>query len=183
MPFRRRTERFGVVDDYVVAVGLAGEVAPDDARFEPAGGNDFLLQVAQDGAVFLLDQAGVVLLRGGLELPLVFEERGLVDVGKDLAKIEVLLHANAVERRLRDVGSGGDGGTALCGDFTPAIAGGSGTHPRGASKLFYLAPFGEAGFAAAVGRYQVFHDVQAVEGVAGVEDAGGVLAAQVVLDV
>ena len=99
-----------VVDDGVVAVALRPEVAVDDLRLEPAGSDHFLFQILQDGAILRLDQTPVILLRGGLELPLILEQRGVVDVLEDLPQIEVvrLEHAHSPERRLRNVRRSGN---------------------------------------------------------------------------
>ncbi len=138
-----------------------------------------MLQLPQNRPILLLDQARVVRLRRRLELPLVLEQRRLIDVAEDFAEIEVLLHAHAVERRLRNLDHLSDSsgahrhGLALVGS-------------RGGSflrELLHRAPFGEALFALPVGGAQVLHQVQAGEGVIGVEHGRGVLAPQVVFHV
>src|SRR5271166_694445 len=117
LPRKRESERFcwnrvtlfpsfgQVVDDDVVAFTLRAKVAVNDLGLQPSAGNGLFFQVFQDGPVLGLDQTRVIFLRGSLELPLVFEQRRLIDVLEDLAQVEVsgLQYACAPEWRLRDV--------------------------------------------------------------------------------
>ena len=82
----------GVVDDQVVVVGLAGEVAVDDLRREELVARRPLAPDPELGLGLTLDE-GVVLglaQRAAAVLPLADEERLLVDVAEDLAEIELL---------------------------------------------------------------------------------------------
>ena len=131
------------------------------------------------GRYLVFDQPPIVFLRRGLQLPLVLEQRGLVDVLEDFAQIEVLRlqHAHAPERRLRNVRRRRNldvrRGRAV------AVAAGD---SRARELLHHLA-FGDALLARAIRRRQVFHDVQPGKGIVGIEDAAGVFAAQIVFHV
>src|ERR1051326_8687873 len=82
IPTVTRTIRF--VNDDVVPFRLARPIPVNDARLEPRVAQHLGLEFLQDRAKLLLDELRILLLRRRLELPLVLEERGLVDVRKYL---------------------------------------------------------------------------------------------------
>ena len=173
---------FWIVDDDVVAFALRGKVAVDGFGFEPVLAFDLGGELVKDGAEFFVDEAKVVGGGGGLELPLIFEEGGLVDEGVEGIEVEVFADADAEEGRLGDVVDVGDDGRALGGD------GGErgevvGDGARAGEGLDGGA-FGEAGlFDGGVFVGEIGHDVEAGEGVFGVEDGAFVLAAEIIFDI
>lgn len=83
---------FGVVDDEVVAVGVAGEVAVDDGGLEDVLVAAGLLEAFEEGRDLLVELAFVVGVAHGalLELPLASEECDGVDEGIDEIEADVL---------------------------------------------------------------------------------------------
>ena len=100
---------FGIEDDQVIAVAQAGIEADDGLGLEPARCFYFFLKVEQDGAVFFIDQAQIIALRSGFELPLILEERGFVEIGKDLFELVMLADACAPEGGLGNLHEALDG--------------------------------------------------------------------------
>src|ERR1019366_2273314 len=92
-----------VVDYYVIAVALCWKISVDYSRLEPAGRYHILFQLLLNRTVLFLYQPGVIFLRRRLELPLVFEEGGVVDVLEKLAQVVIFHHAHAPERRLGNI--------------------------------------------------------------------------------
>ena len=75
----------------IVAVGVDGEVAPHDGRHQPPVGLGLVELGAQRGADALLELGvGLAERLVGPELPLVAEQRGLVDVARDLVERDAL---------------------------------------------------------------------------------------------
>ena len=100
--------RAGLVgpDHEVVAVAVGGEVAVDDLGHEQAGGlclRELLAQLWPDPVL----EVFVALALLGAELPLVAEQRRLVDEGGDVVERDALHHAAAEERRREDGVVGG----------------------------------------------------------------------------
>src|SRR5208337_52468 len=59
---------------YVVSIALRGKISVHYFRLEPTGGYHILFQLLLDRTVLLFNQARVIFLRRGLQLPLVLEE-------------------------------------------------------------------------------------------------------------
>ena len=105
--------RAGLVgpDHEVVAVAVGGEVAVDDLRDEQAARlrlGQLLAQRRPDARLELV----VVLAVLGAELPLVAEQRRLVDEAGDVVDGDALHHLGAEERGLEHLVVGGDLGGA-----------------------------------------------------------------------
>src|SRR5204863_1045920 len=96
-------------DDEVVPVGIDREVTPTHRGDEPAFRLRFVELRAQDRPDPLLE-FGVVLLDRliGPELPLVAEQRGLVEEGCDVVERDALRDAWPEEWRLEDLDVGRD---------------------------------------------------------------------------
>ncbi len=62
-----------VVNDDIIAFALCSEVSIHNFGFEPAGRDHLFFKILQDRPVLGLDQAAVIFLRGGLQLPLILE--------------------------------------------------------------------------------------------------------------
>ena len=130
------------------------------------------------GRNFCFDQAEVVFLRRGLQLPLVLEQRSFVDEREEFPQVEIFAHLHTPEWRGGDIRRIFYDRASLrehrAGFFVDC--GGLGVLLDGASFL-------QAGLLLAIRGGQVFHDVQAGEGVIGVEDRVRVFAAQVVFHI
>src|SRR5579862_5864318 len=170
LPLRR------LVHDDIIAVALGREVSVHDGRCEEARLEYFVFQLTQDGAELFVHEPQVIRLRCRLQLPLVLEQRSLVDITEKLAQVIILLDAHPPKRRCGDIRSVGDNSAALrkyrAGLFVDG--GGFRIFLYGASLLNTL-------LACAVRSRKVFHDVKTGEGVVGIEHAVGVLAPQIVL--
>ena len=168
----------GLVHDDVIALALRGKISVNDFRLEHSAGNHFFFQLLLDGTEFLFHQAQVILLRRGLQLPLVLEQRGFVDERKQFPQVEILAHPHAPERR--------DGNIRRIFHHRASLRehrSGFFIDRGGLGVLLDRAPFLQAGLLLAVRRGQVFHDVQAGKGVVGIEHGIRVFPPQIVFHV
>src|SRR6267378_992495 len=67
-------------------------------------GENLFFQLFLDGTVFFLDQARVIFLSCGLQLPLILEQGGVVDVLKKFTQVVVFFYSDAPEGWSWDVG-------------------------------------------------------------------------------
>ena len=152
----RAAARFRLIYDHIISVGLRRKISVHNLGLEPSTGNDFFLEPLLNGTKLLLHQPQIILLRGCLQLPLVLEQRRVVDVLKDLAQIEIFLHAHAPEWWPRNIWCIAYHGTAL-GEYRTSLL----IHCRGFGVLLHRAPLLQPCIALSVGRRQILHDVQA----------------------
>src|SRR5439155_26295083 len=77
------------------------EIPIDDARHEQSVALAAVLQFFKNWTHMLSDESPILFGGGSslLELPLPFEQRGLVDKGEDIRQRNVMDHARAKERR------------------------------------------------------------------------------------
>src|SRR5258706_5075995 len=167
-----RATRF--VHDYVVAITLRGEISVDDFRLEYAAGENLFFQLFLDGTVFFLDQARVVFLSCGLQLPFILEQGGVVDVLKKFTKVVVFFYSDDPEGWGWDVGRVGHYRAAFVKHWTGFFIDGY------CLRVFlYGLAFGETAFALSATGGEGFHDVQSGKRIFSVEDGVGIFAAQI----
>src|SRR5205085_8738796 len=198
-----------LIDDQVVALGLAREVAVSYARREESFALRAPFQLVVDGPDFFGDEGAVLLITSLplLELPLPLEERSLVDEGEHLFERDVFDYARAVEGRARDghvrVHVRARRVRSVADDGARGARAGGAAHAelrvfadeffrlvrRGVGPLAARPGFRRRGLAVlrrrAVARaaLQGVHDVQAVEGVLRVEERAFVERLQIFINV
>src|SRR5208282_2831407 len=89
----------GIEDDQIVAVARTGIEADDRLGLKPSLRFYLFFKLQQNGTVLFFHQAQIIALGGGLQLPLILEERGLVEIGKDFVEFVILEDARAPKRR------------------------------------------------------------------------------------
>ena len=128
--------------------------------------NDFLFQLLHDRTKLLFHQPEVVFLRRSLQLPLVLEQRSLVDVPKQFAQVEILPHAARPRTAgLRIFGGGSFTTGLLSGEHRPGFV----IDRGGLAYSLTVRGLPAARLASCRSSCQVFHDVQAGKRVVGVE--------------
>ena len=192
---RSHSDGAGLVlpDDEVVAVAVGREVAVDDLRARSMSPALASASCARSiGRMRSLNSSSVSTdAVGGLlgpELPLVAEQRGLVEVGGDVVEGDALDRPSSPRKGGTNTGLSvsTSGERSVRGSPSPpSPAAGLVVRRAGTfDSLGHPAPVGVVGLAvAALELAQAVHDVQALEGVLAVEQPALVDLAQVALDV
>src|SRR5258707_8125226 len=156
--------RLRFVNDHVVPIALRREISPDHFWLEQSAGDYFFFKLLLYWAELLLDQFRIVFLRCGLQLPLVLEQRCLVDVRKELAQVVVFLYPHSPERRRGNIGRVADHRTAL-GEYRTGFV-----VNRKRLRVFFDRPaFFQSRLLCSILGRQIFHDVHPHECVVAVE--------------
>src|SRR5260370_3020015 len=93
-----------IVNDEIVALGLAGEITVDHFRGEQVFPFTTFFQLVVDGPHFIAYKCLIILHRFStlFELPLPLEQSGFVNEGEDIVQWEVVNNARSVKRERGD---------------------------------------------------------------------------------